>query len=132
MDGGRSRTYTILVVEDDPASATALARLLRLLGHTVKTAAGVAPALALARQERFDLLLCDIALPDGSGCDLMRAVTALYPVTGIAISGYSSAEDVAASRQAGFAAHWVKPLRFENLDAMLKEVRPTAPAAGRS
>src|SRR5688500_1837190 len=71
MDGGRT-AYTILVVEDDPASATALARLLRLLGHTVKTAAGIAPALTLAQQERFDLLLCDIALPDGSGCDLMR------------------------------------------------------------
>ena len=127
MDGGRSRAYRILVVEDDAASATVLARLLRLLGHRVQTAAGVGPALALAARERFDLLLCDITLPDGSGCDLMRAVAAMYPVTGVAITGHSAPEDLADSRRAGFAAHWVKPLRFDQLESMLERVRPRAP-----
>ena len=49
-----------------------IARLLKRLGYAVTTARGVGEALELASRERFDLLVSDIGLPDGSGLDIMR------------------------------------------------------------
>jgi CheY-like chemotaxis protein len=42
-------------------------------GHSVETAGDVASALALAARQRFDLLLSDLGLPDGTGYPATRA-----------------------------------------------------------
>ena len=60
----------ILLVEDQEDSLTSLARLLRMSGYFVHTARNMTEALQVAAEERFDLLLSDHGLPDGSGLDL--------------------------------------------------------------
>ena len=52
------------------------------------TARSVGEALELAARERFDLLVSDIGLPDGSGLDVMRAVRGRHGLRGIALSGF--------------------------------------------
>jgi len=101
----------ILLVEDQADTARAMRRLLMLDGHTVQSAADVASALKLAAAHEFDLLLCDLGLPDGSGLDLMRTLRKQgSTLPGIVLSGYGQEEDLAKSRDAGFAVHLVKPL----------------------
>jgi len=102
----------ILLVEDDRDSLAALARLLECTRYRVCRASTVKDALAAASQTRFDLLISDISLPDGSGLDLMRELRRSQPLPGIAMTGHDSHE---ASRAAGFSAHLTKPIDFAEL-----------------
>jgi DNA-binding response OmpR family regulator len=54
-------------------------------------------------------------LPDGNGLDLMRSLRATHGMTGIALSGFGTDEDLTASKAAGFVAHLTKPVDFERL-----------------
>ena len=62
----------LLLVEDNADTLRAIASLLRSSGFAVRTAGSVGEALAALDVERFDLLVSDIGLPDGSGLDIMR------------------------------------------------------------
>jgi CheY-like chemotaxis protein len=59
---------------------------------------------------RLDLVISDLGLPDAGGLDLMRELRRRGNNTpGIALSGYGQEEDIHRSREAGFAAHLIKP-----------------------
>jgi len=119
MDSGSCR---ILLVDDHDDTARALARLLGLSGYDVRTATTVAAAISLCDEHRFDLLISDIGLPDGTGYDLMRELTRRGIPAGIAVSGYE--DDATAGRDAGFVAHLVKPVAFETLKETIQRVLP--------
>jgi two-component system CheB/CheR fusion protein len=112
----------ILVVDDHADSAVMLARLLKSQGHEVRTAGAVAAALALCESEKFDLLISDIGLPDGSGYQLMECVRQKFGMKGIALSGRGLSEDLAASERAGFGQHLVKPIQLSDVTAAIARV----------
>jgi two-component system CheB/CheR fusion protein len=109
---------TILFVEDHPDTRRAIRTWLELKGHSVVEAEDVRTASAAASKP-FDLLLCDIGLPDGDGWTLIETLRKSRPITAVAISGYSSPADIARSKAAGFAAHLPKPFNGEEFDATL-------------
>lgn len=113
----------ILLVEDNMDTAQIIERLLLRQGHRVATAADLATATALLKQSKFDLLLSDLGLPDGSGLELMRALRERGErMPGIAFSGYGQEQDVRQSLEAGFAAHLVKPVDIEELRETIAKV----------
>ena len=65
--------------------------------------------------ERFDLLICDLGLPDGSGYEVMEYAAEHYGLKGIALSGYGMSEDVERSKEAGFINHLIKPVDLQTL-----------------
>jgi two-component system NtrC family sensor kinase len=65
---------TILVVDDEPGIARALAHLLRRDGHAVDTAANGQLALGKLRAQAYDLVLCDLRMPDLDGPGLYQAL----------------------------------------------------------
>jgi PAS domain S-box-containing protein len=116
----RARALHILLVEDNADTLRVVARLLRGRGHRVTTAAGV--GAALEAEGRFDLVISDIGLPDGSGLDLLRQLRSRRPVPGIALSGYGMDDDLRKSCEAGFAAHLTKPVDFRKLEETIRQV----------
>jgi PAS domain S-box-containing protein len=114
----------ILLVEDHPDTAEAMAELLSLNGHRVTTAGSVAEALATAAgaDGAFDFVISDLGLPDGSGLDLMRELSARHGLRGIALSGYGMEDDIRQSLEAGFLKHLTKPVNLPVLQATLREV----------
>ncbi len=112
----------LLVVDDHADTVRILGRLLAMHGHSVKTAGSVSDALDLASRERFDVLVSDVGLPDGSGYDLMRSLKSTYAIRGIAMSGYGMEEDLRKSSDAGFSEHLVKPLDFARLERVIRQV----------
>jgi CheY-like chemotaxis protein len=64
--------------------------------------------------------LRDIALPDGTGIDLMRQLRAISNLPGIAISGFGNNGDIERSLRAGFSEHLIKPVKLENLEAAIE------------
>jgi CheY-like chemotaxis protein len=117
------RALRILLVEDHADTAEAIAELLRLLGHEVTVALTLAAGLAAAEEiQSIDLVVSDLGLPDGNGLDLMRELAGRYGLKGIALSGYGMEEDLRRSREAGFERHLTKPIDFQSLQAVLREV----------
>ena len=115
-DQGPARSLQLLVVDDHPQTLRVLASLLRKQGHKVLTAECVQTAIKLLEDEHFDGLISDIGLPDGNGCDVMRAAKARQSLVGIALSGFGMEEDVRRSMDAGFDHHLTKPIDFQELE----------------
>lgn len=119
----------ILFVEDHDDTARVLLRILAHAGFNVSHAANLAKAREMAARQRFDLLITDLGLPDGSGLELMKSLREAQGLSGIALSGFGTDEDVAASMAAGFAAHLVKPIDWERLRAEIERLAPAKNSA---
>ena len=102
----------VLLVEDHIDTRDVMARLLQGLGCSVQVAGSVREAIALGASGNFDVLLCDLGLPDGSGLDVMRQLRATTRIRGMALSGFGQENDVERSLAAGFEKHITKPINF--------------------
>lgn len=128
----RMKHIQILFVEDHEDTARVLGRILRNAGFDVSHAGTVAEARTLAVNKRFDLLISDLGLPDGSGLELMKTLRDTQGMKGIALSGFGTDEDVAASAAAGFAAHLTKPVDWDRLRVEIERIRMAENSAARS
>jgi PAS domain S-box-containing protein len=111
---------SVLVVDDHADARELVALALEHAGARVLTAAGAAEGLALLRDRRPDVLLCDLEMPGESGFDLMEKVRALPPDAGgltpaIAFTAYARDEDRVRTLVAGFQRHLPKPVRPDEL-----------------
>lgn len=79
-------------------------------------------ALSAIESARFDILISDIELPDGTGLELMHDLGGGRTLPGIAISGFGSEEDLKQSASAGFAEHLTKPIDLNRLEAAIRRV----------
>ncbi len=114
-----ARALRILLVDDHQDTCAALEKLLVRRGHLVAATHNVRSAMEAAVRNRFDLLISDIALPDGSGMELMMQLHAISRIPGIAISGFGNNGDIEKSLQAGFSEHLIKPVKLEKLEAAM-------------
>jgi signal transduction histidine kinase/ActR/RegA family two-component response regulator len=121
----KSRGYEVLIVEDNADNRELLALIIARLGHRVSTAddglVGVTEALA----QRPDLLLVDIGLPGLNGYEVAQQVRRElgHEVYLIAMTGYGQPEDRQRALDAGFDAHFTKPLDLKALEALLQQPR---------
>ena len=119
---GPGAGLSILLVDDHHDTLNAMSRLLRRLDHRVTTADSKAAALTAAEGEAFDLLISDIGLADGTGLELMRELLARRPIKGIALTGYGLDSDIQATRSAGFDAHLTKPIKFGDVEDVIRQL----------
>lgn len=115
----------ILIVEDNVDTAYGLKMYFTTRGHEVRVALDVGSARTTAAQYAFDILLSDLALPDGNGWDLLRELKANGPIRAIALSGHNTPEDIARSEEAGFRMHLAKPFAMRELDRIFAETMQT-------
>jgi signal transduction histidine kinase/CheY-like chemotaxis protein len=114
----------VLLVEDHEDTNRSLTQLLRRRGYHVEPAHSVKAALAAAAEQRFDVLVSDIGLPDGSGIDLMEKLKSGHPIFGIALTGFGMEDDLRRSHEVGFNHHLVKPVDLNRLDALIQQADP--------
>jgi CheY-like chemotaxis protein len=100
---------------------------LETVGYAVTVAVDVASALETANGSAFDLLICDLSLPDGTGWDLMKKLSSKRPVRGIAFTASGGPEDIARSERAGFIRHIVKGCSAEELARVIKDALKVPP-----
>jgi signal transduction histidine kinase len=119
------KAVKILLVEDHVDTRRVMSSVLARMGHDVRSAGTVAAALQSLESERFEVLVSDISLPDGSGLDLMRRIrqaNGKMPVHGIALSGLSMADDIRQCYDAGFEKHLAKPVNLRQLQDVIQEL----------
>jgi len=112
----------ILVVDDNPDAAQALALLIGCEGHEVQTAYDGRSALELAETFKPELMLLDIGLPKLNGYEVARCVRErpwATRLTLVAISGWGEPEDKQRASGAGFAAYLVKPVDPAEVHAVI-------------
>jgi signal transduction histidine kinase len=118
----QARTLRVLLVDDNEDTLDTMQWLLNFRGMRVTTASGIKEALAAAAQSQFDLLISDIGLPDGTGCELIEQMLNTRQIPAIALSGYGQDADIQRSLKAGFAAHLIKPVDFEQLERVIAKI----------
>lgn len=108
----------VLVVDDSRDSLDLLFIILSAKGADVKTATSAEAGLELSGCDDFDLVISDISMPGMDGYDFIRQLRLKdrYKETpAIAATGLGRKEDAMRATEAGFSAHFSKPLDFHNL-----------------
>ncbi|MBV8798774.1 MAG: response regulator transcription factor [Alphaproteobacteria bacterium] len=113
----------ILVVEDDRSIGAALCNALQREGYAAELACTRQQASAAADRARFDLVVLDIGLPDGSGLDLLRRWRSGDRATPVvAVTARGGIEDRIKGLDAGADDYIAKPFEIRELMARVRAV----------
>ena len=127
-----SRPPRLLVVDDEPDLRTLYELALLREGYDIDAAGGVEEGWALLRAARYDAVITDMRLPDGTGLDLLaRLEQAGRPEKTIVITAYGSAENAVQALKAGAYDYLTKPVDLRQFRAVVAAAlgRVAAPAA---
>jgi two-component system cell cycle response regulator DivK len=118
---------TILYVEDNELNREMVRDLLRRTAYRLLEAADGEAGIAMALEQRPDLILMDVQLPKVSGIDAMRALrqapgTAHTPI--IAITSFALSGDEQRAKDAGATAYLAKPYSPRDLLKMIRRLAP--------
>jgi CheY-like chemotaxis protein len=116
------RATQVLIVEDNPDSREMLEEYLTSRDYDVVAARDLRTGIGFLKKNRFDAIISDICLPDGTGYTLInearrRGIRALS----IAMSGYPYPSNVNQPGVTGFDYHLTKPLDCDELCSLLKQ-----------
>jgi DNA-binding response OmpR family regulator len=112
----------VLVVEDDLAIRSALIRSLTERGHAVSSAADAISGLRAAVEERPDLVVLDLGLPDLDGTEMLRMLRAVSSVPVIVATARDDDDSLVRALDAGADDYVVKPFTAVTLDARIRAV----------
>ena len=119
-DAGRLDGLRVLVIEDDTDSRELIAAILAEAGAVMFTAAGAREGMSMARRVRPDVLVCDLAMPDENGLEVVRQLKSWAAEIGIvlpslALSAYARTEDRERALAVGFDLYLTKPVEPSDL-----------------
>ena len=121
-------TGKILVVDDEDIVRTSCSRTLVPEGYDVRLAKNGVEGLQMAAEERFDLVLTDLKMPDMDGIDVLRNIKEKWPETHVIIvTGYQTVDTAVKAIKLGANNYIEKPF---TPDALLSAV--TEALAGKS
>jgi len=112
----------VLVVEDDPAIRSGLVRSLSERGHAVATAPNGLDGLRQVVDDRPDVVLLDLGLPDVDGHSVLSMIRAVRAVPVIVVTARDDDPSVVRALDAGADDYVVKPFRAEQLEARIRAV----------
>ena len=109
---------TVMIVEDEPDAAELFAEMMRVSGYRVLKSHASAPAIKLIAQEKPDMVILDIMMPDISGLEIlryMRREANLMKIPVVVVSAKSLPSDVREGLDAGASIYLTKPVGFADL-----------------
>ena len=112
----------LLVIEDDERIRTALIRALRDRGHAVTSAGTALAGLQQAVEDRPDLVVLDLGLPDLDGRELLRMLRAVSAVPVVVATARDDDDSVVQALDAGADDYVLKPFRADQLEARIRAV----------
>jgi CheY-like chemotaxis protein len=111
MRRSRLAGVRVLVVDDHADGREIAERVLKDAGADVASAVDAASAMTLVGARTFDVLVCDIALPDRDGYQLLRDIRRGFPqVPAIALTAFAGDESEARARDGGYQVFLTRPV----------------------
>ncbi len=118
----RRAAATVLVVDDEPGHAVMMAEALERIGCRSLHTTSSREALRILHEHEVDLVLTDLKMPEVSGMDVLRAARQRHPdCEVIVISGQGGVDAAVEAMQAGAATYVRKPLRIEEVRAVVQK-----------
>ena len=112
----KSNRGSLLVVDDDKSILEAIADYLRSLGHRTETAASCRDAIGRMKEFPFDVVVCDVHLPDTDGFHVLEWAVQHKPETAvILLTGYGTIESAVEAIRIGAFDYLTKPVIDEEL-----------------
>jgi CheY-like chemotaxis protein len=125
----------ILIVEDNPDNMALMEYLLRASGHEPRLALGGVEGVRLASEERPDLVLLDIQMPDMDGHEVIAALrqrAELDEVPVVAVTAFAMVGDRDRIVSSGFDGYISKPITPDKFVEQIEEFLPTELWAGEA
>jgi two-component system KDP operon response regulator KdpE len=118
-----SKSFSVLVVDDEPALRKVIRTSLAANGYFVQEAGTGGEAVAAIGQRQFDIVLLDVNMPDINGMDACQRIRTLAPRAGIVmVTVRDSEEDKVRALESGADDYVTKPFRIRELLARLGSV----------
>jgi DNA-binding response OmpR family regulator len=119
LENGKKR---ILVIDDDKSILRTFTRILQKNGYDIEVAETGKEAIEKSKKKHYDLALIDIRLPDMDGTDLLvKLQKTMEDAVKIMITGFPSLETGVKALDEGADAYLVKPVKPEELIALIDE-----------
>lgn len=116
---------TVMIIEDEPDAAEMFAEMMRVSGFRVIKMFSSAPAIPMILQEKPDIIILDIMMPDISGLEVlryMRRESDLQAIPVIVVSAKSMPGDIKVGIEAGASVYLTKPVGFLDLKQAVEQV----------
>jgi len=116
---------TVMIIEDEPEAAELFGEMMRVNGFRVLKMFSSAPAISMIIQEKPDVIILDIMMPDISGLEVLRYMRRepdLLSIPVIVVSAKSMPGDIKVGLEAGASLYLTKPVGFLDLKQAVEQV----------
>ena len=113
-----SKQKTVMIIEDEADAAELFSEMMRINGFRVIKMFSSAPAIPIIAQEKPDVILLDVMMPDISGLEVLRYIRRepdLASIPVIILSAKSMPSDIKTGIEAGASLYLTKPVGFQDL-----------------
>lgn len=113
-----STAKTVLIIEDEEDAAELFAEMMRVSGFRVLKMSSSAPALSMMANDKPDVVILDIMMPEISGLDILRQMRQdpeLSHIPVVVVSAKSMPTDIKNGMEAGASTYLTKPVGFLDL-----------------
>lgn len=121
MNTGSQDRPKLLIVDDDAAQMKAMCDTLQVEGYQVTGFTSAKDALRALNEERFDLAITDLTMPEMDGIEFLKAVREIdQHLLGIVMTGHGSIDTAVAAMKAGAFDYILKPLSLRTMLPVLE------------
>lgn len=116
---------TVMIIEDETDAAELFGEMMRVNGFRVIKMFSSTPAIPMIAQEKPDVILLDIMMPDISGLEVLRFMQRepeLAKIPVIVVSAKGMPSDIKSGLEAGAAMYLTKPVGFQDLKQAVEKV----------
>jgi len=118
---------TVMIIEDEPDAAEMFGEMVRVNGFRVVKLLSSSAAIGMLAEEKPDVVVLDIMMPDISGLDILRHIRGnpeLASIPVIIVSAKSMPSDIKTGLEAGASTYLTKPVGFLDLKQAIEQVLP--------
>lgn len=117
---------SLLIIDDEPKMSGVLARMLSKDGYDVEWTDSPTVGLEKLGQKFFDIILCDLKMPELSGIDVLERAKRVSPSTDFVImTAYATAQTAVESMKKGAFDYLIKPFPLDELKLLIKRIEET-------
>ena len=112
----------ILIIDDEKDMLNGCNKILQAFGYTTTTSSDGSTAISLLKEDEFDLILCDLLMPEVDGLQVLQAALELAPYTPVVIfSAYGTVDRAITTMKLGAFDFLEKPFKTEDLKTIIEK-----------